>query len=262
MKYTLALLSLPFIVKAIPQSNPQSTCYQDCANSNTEQFACPGIDVACYCDLDNGEFVPKFKSCLQQNCPDVYGIANLWLNCPEPTPTPEPEPTEEQPTVTQVTTETTITTAKEDTATITGTGTVTETNTITQIQEDTTTVFTQTVVDLTTYTVESGTTRMVTLTTTVVADVTVTDGGNTTLTTTIPTSTDFTTITTNDTTITTAVSTHYGTSIIVENNTATVTTEQTDTASPSESPDVANTLEGASKWSLAVALGLAGLFAL
>ncbi|RPB24238.1 hypothetical protein L211DRAFT_867995 [Terfezia boudieri ATCC MYA-4762] len=170
MRYALALLFL-LAVSTHADVGP-ATCFQDCANVNAKgTFTCVGLDVPCYCTLDNGHFLPRFAECLQSTCPEVYSIGSSWLNtnlCPPPrtdepitipvptlivptpvvpniiVPTPIVStvtvPTPDVPAIITVET-TTFTSVETGTITITTTTTspVTETSTITEILIPTTT---------------------------------------------------------------------------------------------------------------------------
>ncbi|KAF8457381.1 hypothetical protein BGX38DRAFT_782929 [Terfezia claveryi] len=177
MRYAVALLLL-LAVTTHARVGP-ATCFQDCANKNAhDTFTCVGLDLPCYCSLDNGHFLPKFAQCLQSTCPEVYSIGRSWFNtnsCHPKTNTPitipvsvvvptpviiVPTPivpltvatvvaTPTPPATTTVAT-TTYTFIETGTITITTatTSAVTETSTITQILDYTTT---NTIVELTAY---------------------------------------------------------------------------------------------------------------
>ncbi|KAF8444402.1 hypothetical protein BGX38DRAFT_1197608 [Terfezia claveryi] len=208
MRYALAILPLPLLV--VNAHVDPATCFQDCANKCG--FNCPGLDIPCYCNPDNGLFVPKFVNCLKTNCPAVYTIANSWIDansCPPSTNAPT--------IVVEVTATATHTFSGEETVAATTTVPVAETNTAT----------------------------LTTTTTNAVGNMTVTGSGT------------FITTLTGSTNITSPITTVLGTSTIVNSTSTSVTTDATTITATND-----GNILGANKWSPAMALGLAGIFAL
>lgn len=183
----LALLALPVFSAAVSaQDNIGRTCFQDCANSSYDGFPCPGLDLPCYCSLDNGDFMSRLQECVSSNCNEetanVYRVILNNYECPSATTTGGGSGGgaggSNGDGTTTVTSTATPTGDNDDddeeviTATVSGQVTLTETNSVTVttslslIGEDFTSTIVATFVTETIITTESDTTRTLTVTAT------------------------------------------------------------------------------------------------
>jgi len=262
----LALLALPFIgaVSAIDH-----VCFQDCANTSFKGFPCPGLDLACYCRLDNGQFIVRLNNCVNQKCDEntarVYREILGNYNCPQTTgggsgdsatttiaapATPTDDNDDDNDDEEDIAT---LTATISDDVTVTATDSVTVTTSLSLIGDDFTSTIVQTFITQTIVTTESDTTRTLTITATGVAGGI--GGDNSTgVVTTTPVSTAFTTLTNEEgSTVTSALSTIF--------NTRTVATTTT-TAAQSSSTGENSASQVKSGMFLGLAAGFVALFAM
>lgn len=264
----LALLALPL---AATVSAIDHVCFQDCANSSFKGFPCPGLDLACYCRLDNGQFVVRLNECLTSKCDEntasVYREILGNYQCPTTAAAPatptgnnnnnnddnnDDNNNDDNDDAEGVNT---LTATISDDVTVTATGSVTVTTSLSLIGDDFTSTIVQTFVTQTIVTTESDTTRTLTITETGgVGGIIGGDNSTGIATTTNPVSTAFTTVTDDEgSTVTSAISTFFTTRTV-----ATTTSTAAETSSTGENS--ASQVKGG--MFLGLAAGFVALFAM
>lgn len=251
----LALLALPL---AATVSAIDHVCFQDCANSSFPGFPCPGLDLACYCGLDNGQFVVRLNECLTSKCDEntarVYREILGNYQCSTTTAAPA-SPTNDNNDDNNDDEEgvNTLTATISDEVTVTATDSVTVTTSLSLIGDGFTSTIVQTFVTQTIVTTESDTTRTLTITETGGVGGIVGDNSTDIATSTDPVSTAFTTVTNDEgSTVTSAISTFFTTRMVA---TTTTTAAQTSSTTGAASQVKGGTFLG-------LAAGIVALFAM